>query len=241
LRILIADDEPLARSRIRHLLAAHVDARVVGECVSAPEMTTIVQHEKPDLVMLDIEMAGTNGLRAFADIPADQRPAVIFTTAHDEFAVRAFDLDAIDYLIKPFDQDRFDRALERARRVIGSAPAEPVVPGRRRDRFAVKRRGEIIFLKTEQIDWIQAEANYSRIHTGDVSYLLRESMQSLDDTLDPEMFVRVHRSAIINIDRVQKVIASSDGAYSIVLTTGAAVPLGPSYRTRLEQLIGQKL
>jgi len=241
MRVLIADDEPLARSRIRHLLAPHDDVTIAGECGSISDLHALVAHERPDVALLDIEMSGENALRALDDVPLELRPAVIFTTAHGEFAVDAFNLEAVDYLVKPFDQERFDRALERVRRQLGRPPAPRVTNAKRRERFAVKRRGEIIFLRTDEIDWIQAEANYSRVHTGELSYLLRESMQSLDETLDADTFIRVHRSAIINIDRVQKVVTSADGAFSIVLKTGALVPLGPSYRPRLEELIGRKL
>jgi two-component system LytT family response regulator len=240
---LIVDDEPLARSRVRHLLKSHQDVDVVGECGNGGEAVELIAHEHPDLVFLDIEMPRANAFEALREVTPGQQPVIVFTTAHEEFALDAFDISAADYLVKPFDQERFDRALDRARRLLSGEPRPTVreATRRRRDRFAVKRRGEIIFIKASQIDWIQAEGNYSRLHAGDASFLLRESMQSLDETLDDTTFVRVHRSAIVNLDRVQKIVAGTEAAYAIVLHGGATVPLGPSFRSRLEELLGQKL
>jgi two-component system, LytTR family, response regulator len=236
---LIAEDEPLARTRVRQMLEAHPDVNVIGECATAAELLVLVRESAPALLFLDISLAGGNGLASLARIPPADRPVVIFLTAHPEFALDAFDLAAADYLVKPFDQKRFDRALGRARRFIDAQPfAAAPQPGRRRERFAVKRRGEIIFIKAIDVDWIQAEGNYSRLHAGGSSFLIRESLQSVSDALDPMAFVRVHRSAIANIDRITKLVSHDDGAAFIVLSTGENVPLGPSYRARLEELFG---
>jgi two-component system LytT family response regulator len=266
IRALIVEDEPLARARLRMLLESHGDVELVGESASAQEAAEIFDREDVDLLFLDIQMPQGSGFDLLHVLGEERRPIVIFTTAHAEFALEAFDVSAADYLVKPFDQVRLSRALDRARALFsgtngngngyghgngngngnghGNGHGTAVLPARpltRRDRFAVRARGEIVFIKSDSIDWISAEGNYSRLHSGEASYLLRESMQKLDETLDATVFIRVHRSAIVNLDRVKKLIAAPDGSYSIVLNTGAAVPLGPSFRPRLETVLGQKL
>jgi len=236
---IIADDEPLARERIKQLLTIHPDVKVVAECTTAEELLRSVRDAAPALALLDISLAGGSGVTAIAQIPAATRPVIIFLTAHPEFALDAFELAAADYLVKPFDQTRFDRALDRARSLINTQnPHRAPRAGRYRERFAVKRRGEIVFVKTAEIDWIQAEGNYSRLRTSRGGYLIRESLQSVAGALDPLIFIRVHRSAIVNVDRVVKLVANEDGGTCIVLTSGANVPMGPSYRSRLEELFG---
>ncbi|HEX7152160.1 MAG TPA: LytTR family DNA-binding domain-containing protein [Thermoanaerobaculia bacterium] len=252
IRALIVEDEPLARSRLRMLLESHEDVELVGESASAQEAAQLFDRETVDLLFLDIQMPQGSGFDLLHVLGEERRPVVIFTTAHAEFALEAFDVSAADYLVKPFDQVRLSRALDRARALMsnggngasGAVVTAALINGRplqRRDRFAVRARGEIVFLKANTVDWIGAEGNYSRLYSGESSYLLRESMQKLDETLDPSVFIRVHRSAIINLDRVKKLIAAPDGSYSIVLSTGASVPLGPSFRPRLETVLGQKL
>jgi two-component system LytT family response regulator len=236
---VIADDEPLARDRVRQMLAAHSDVTVVGECAAAAELPLLLRETAPALLLLDIRLAGGSGVASLAEIPAASRPAVIFLTAYREFALEAFDLAAADYLLKPFDQKRFDRAIERARRLINlQTPRGLPRAARHRERFAVKRRGEIVFVKATDIDWIHAEGNYSRLHTGQGMHLIRESLQSVAEALDPFVFIRVHRSAVVNVDRVVKLVSSDDGGTFIVLSTGEKVPMGPSYRSRLEELFG---
>lgn len=241
---LIADDEPLARERVRQMLETHPDIAVTGECATAAELLVLVRETAPELLLLDIRLAGGSGMTSLAEIPASSRPAVIFLTAYPEFALQAFDLAAADYLVKPFDQKRFDRALERARRLITTQSMDtqpshdPHRGSRHRERFAVKRRGEIIFVKAADIDWIGAEGNYSRLHTGGGAYLVRESLQSVADALDPWTFLRVHRSAVVNVDRVVKLVANDERGTFIVLSSGEKVPTGPTYRSRIEELLG---
>jgi two-component system LytT family response regulator len=241
---VIADDEPLARERVRQMLETHQDIALAGECATAAELLVLVRETAPALLLLDIRLAGGSGMTSLAEMPASSRPTVIFLTAYPEFALQAFDLAAADYLVKPFDQKRFDRALERARRLISvqssdAQPSQDLHRGtRHRERFAVKRRGEIIFVKATDIDWIRAEGNYSRLHTSGGAHLVRESLQSVADSLDPWTFIRVHRSAVVNVDRVVKLIANDDRGTFIVLSTGEKVPLGPTYRSRLEELFG---
>lgn len=244
---LILEDEPLARTRLRQFLALHEDVEILAECGNSQEAQDVITQRTPDLLFVDVHLPQESGLNFVRRLQGPKPPVIIFTTADSKHALESYDLNTADYLVKPFDAERVDRAMERARRLIGTVASgqprpAPVAPRQeRRDRFAVRVRGEIIFVRTATIDWISAEGNYSRLHTGETSYLLRESMQSLDDGLDPNTFIRVHRSAIVNLDRVQKLVTGSDAALSIVLTTGAAVPLGPSYRGRLEQVLGQKL
>lgn len=246
IRTLIVDDEPLARSRLRSMLQKHGDVEVLAECSNGREAAALAAQEHPDLLLLDIEMPHAGGFETLTHLPPEDTPAVVFITAHDDFALDAFDANAVDYVVKPFAQERFDRTMDRVRRFLGNRSDRPTPlptarPQRRRDRFAVRVRGQVLFVKTTEIDWIGAEGNYARLYTGAQSYLVRESMQKLEAELDPSLFVRVHRSAIVNIERVKKLIPTADGSYSLVLMSEATIPLGPSYRERLEDLLGQKL
>ena len=248
IRALIVDDEPLARSRVRLLLASHPDVGIIAECSSSREAAQVMESEAPDLLFLDIEMPDADGFAIAGSLDAERTPAIIFVTAHEEFALQAFEASAVDYLVKPFSQERFDRALDRVRRFLGDRASSPSPASaarlrapRRRERFAVRVRGQVLFVKASSLEWIGAEGNYARLHTPEASYLIRESLQQLETELDPELFVRVHRSAIVNIERVSKLILGPEGAFSIVLQSDTAVSLGPTYRERLEQLLGQKL
>jgi two-component system LytT family response regulator len=239
IRALIVDDEPLARSRVRAMLAPHSDIDVVAECGSAAEASALLRSEPAALLLLDIEMPGATGFDFLQATPAGSRPAVVFVTAHEEFALDAFEANAVDYLVKPFSQERFDRALWRVRRFIdGHGPARPA-PARRRERFAVRVRGELVFVKVSSLDWIAAQGNYVSLHAGSESYLHRESLQNIACELDPAVFLRVHRSAIVNIERVRKLVPAADGSASIVLQNGTSIPLGPSYRAALEAALGE--
>jgi two-component system LytT family response regulator len=241
IRTLIVDDEPLARSRVRAMLDAYSDIEVVAECGSAREAETLLQSEPASLVLLDIEMPGANGFDVVQKISLESRPAVVFVTAHDEFALDAFEANAVDYLVKPFSQERLDRALWRVRRFVeGRTGARSNGSRRWRERFGVRVRGEVVFIKTSSIDWVAAAGNYVRLFAGNESHLLRDSMQNIAAELDPAVFLRVHRSAIVNIERVRKIVPVADGTLSIVLHNGTAVPLGPTYRTALEEALGEK-
>ena len=246
IRALIIDDEPLARSRVRLMLASHSDVEVVAECSNGREAAELAAHEKPNLLFLDVQMPEAGGFDLLSNLGLEPMPAVIFVTAHEEFALNAFEADAVDYLVKPFSQERFDRALGRVRRFLGNRSVSPAAAERssrrnRRDRFAVRLRDQVVFVKASDIDWIGAEGNYARLHTADRSFLIRESLQNLEAELDPALFVRVHRSAIVNIECVRKLVAGPDGAFSIVLQSEESIPLGPTYRDRLESFLGQKL
>lgn len=240
LRAIIVEDEPLARERLRSLIAVESGVAVVAEADNARAAAMLIRQLEPDVMFLDVEMPEVNGLEFLRQLPGETLPVVIFTTAHAQYALDAFGVNAADYLVKPLDEQRVTRAIDRAKRLIAGGRAAPGRAGTMRSRLAVRHRGEIIFIKAAQVDWISAEGNYARLHSGEASYLLREPLQSIEASLDPAMFLRVHRSAIVNIDRVRK-LATTDAGASIILSTGAAVPLGPSYRGRLEEIFGYKL
>jgi two-component system LytT family response regulator len=241
IRALIVDDEPLARNRVRTLLGAHPDVEVVAECGSGREAAQVMASETASVLFLDIELSDADGFAIASATDSGAKPTVVFVTAHEEYALRAFEANAADYLVKPFSQERFDRAMDRVRRFLVAPSPRPAARPRRRERFAIRGRDQVLFVKAAAIDWIAAEGNYARLYTEEKSHLIRESLQNLEAELDPELFVRVHRSAIVNIERVRKLMVGAEGAFSIVLRNNAAVPLGPSYRERFEQLLGQKL
>jgi len=242
IRTLIVDDEPLARSRIRAMLAPHADIDVVAECSSAGETASLLRTEAAALLLLDIEMPGVNGFDMLRTMAIESRPAIVFVTAHEQFALDAFEANAVDYLVKPVSQERLDRALWRVRRFIeGKGVAHPTASAtRRRERFAVRVRNEVVFIKVSSIDWIAAAGNYVRLHSGTASYLLREPLQNVAAELDPAVFLRVHRSAIVNIERVRKLVPAPDGSLSIILHNTTAIPLGATYRAALEEALGEK-
>ena len=242
IRTLIVDDEPLARSRIRTMLTPHSDIDVVAECNSAGEAAALLRSEPAALLLLDIEMPGGSAFDILQTMSIESRPAIVFVTAHEEFALDAFDANAVDYLVKPFSQERLDRALWRVRRFVeGKSTVDPVASRARRwrERFGVRVRGEVVFIRVSSIDWIAGAGNYARLYAGTESYLLRESLQNLAGELDPAAFLRVHRSAIVNIERVRKLVPAPDGTLSIVLHNATTVPVGPTYRTALEDTLGE--
>lgn len=243
IRTLIIDDEPLARSRIRSMLATHPDIDVVAECSSAGEAGAVLESEPAALLLLDIEMPGAGGFDMLQTMAMERRPAIVFVTAHEEFALDAFEANAVDYLVKPFSQERLDRALWRVRRFVEGKnavrpPAEATAARRWRERFGVRIRSEVVFIRVASIDWIAAAGNYVRLYSGTQSHLLRESLQDIAGELDPAAFLRVHRSAIVNIERVRKLVLANDGALSIVLQDATTIPVGPSYKASLQEALG---
>lgn len=237
IRTLIIDDEPLARSRIRAMLTNHPDIDVVAECGNAGEAMALLRDEPAGLLLLDVEMPGASGFEIVKTAAVESGPAIVFVTAHEEFALEAFEANAVDYLVKPFSQERLDRALWRVRRFVEGKGMAP--PSRRcRERFGVRVRGEVVFIRVSSIDWIAGAGNYVRLYSGTESHLLRESLQNLAARLDPAVFLRVHRSAIVNIERVRKLAPAPDGSLSIILQDATAVPLGPTYRAALEEALG---
>jgi two-component system LytT family response regulator len=253
IRTLIVDDEPLARSRVRELLSAQPDVEVLGECGNGREAVTAIRKRNPDLVFLDVQMPEVTGFEVLEALEPGSTPAVVFVTAFDEFAVRAFEVHALDYLLKPFDRDRFLTSLERARDAVrrrreggldqrlAGLLADLGVRRRYLQRVLVKSGGRTVLLKTGEIDWIEAAGNYVRLHVGRERHLLRETMTALEEKLDPEQFVRVHRSTMVNLERVRELEPFFHGDYVLKLEDGTRLTLSRTYRERMEQRLGREL
>ena len=247
LTTLIVDDEPLARERLLGLLSAEADIEVLGQCRDGEEAVSAIHERHPDLVLLDVEMPRMDGFEVIDTIGPDRMPMVIFVTAYDQHAIKAFQVRALDYLLKPFDRERFNDALQRARTQIESQASGDL--GRRlmalmkdlkrdapkTDRLVVKSGGRLFFLRADEIDWIEAAGNYVRLHVGPQSHLLRETMNAIEGRLDPEKFFRIHRSRIVNMERIQELQPWLNGEYSVVLRTGARLTLSRGYRERLQE------
>ncbi len=243
-RVVIADDEPLARERVRTLLARHPEMRLVAECGDGEETVRVLLAERPDLVFLDVQMPELNGFEVLEALPADRRPAVIFVTAYDEHAVRAFEVNALDYLLKPVEPKRFEAALGKviARRAEPPAALEAVLAELRRTRayptrLVVRDGSRVTFVRTEAIDWIDAAGNYARLHVGREVHLLREPLKVLETRLDPERFLRVHRSAIVNLERIVSVEPYFHGEYTLTLRDGTRLTSSRTHSARLRGLL----
>ena len=243
LRVLVADDEPLARKMARRLLEGQDDVVVVAECGDGDALAGALDRETVDLMLLDVRLPGKDVFEVLDDrarrAPAEM-PAVIFTTAYERYAVRAFELNAADYLVKPLTAERFSQALARARTRIGdrSSVAAGVARlardlGRRPDRLLVPERGRMVPVEVAAIDWIQAEGDYARVHAGGKSYLVARSLTDLEARLDPERFARIHRSAIVNRERIQEVVPEGSRRYTVVLGDGTRLVLSRSRADRL--------
>ena len=244
IRTLIVDDEPLARRKIREFLKEDREIEIVGECGAGPQAVAVVRSATPDLLFLDVQMPGMDGFAVLEELRGDRLPFVIFVTAYDKYAVKAFEVRALDYLLKPFHRERFARATERAKAQIRGRQADLTTQirdliqelrpqTRYLDRVIVKTGGTVFFLKTDEIDWISAEENYVRLHSGKASYLLREKISGLEAQLDPARFRRIHRSTIVNIDRIQRLHPHSHGDCHVVLLDGTELILSRVYRDRL--------
>jgi two-component system LytT family response regulator len=253
IRTLIVDDEPLARERLRTLLASDPDILLIGECEDGQQALAALRAGPCDLAFLDVQMPGLDGLDLVRAAGAERVPAVIFVTAHDCYALPAFEVQAVDYLLKPFDRERFERALGRAKERIAqdrSARAgqqlltllQEVRPERQYlDRLLIRSSGRIYFLKIDEIDWVEAAGNYVRLHAGRTAHLLRETLGSLETRLDPRSFVRIHRSTMVNVERIRELQPLFHGDYTVVLRDGTQLPLSRTYRQALAGLLGQEL
>lgn len=253
IRALIVDDEPLARERIRTLLDNDSGIEITGECADALDAISEIEKERPDLLFLDVQMPELDGFQLLEAISDAPLPAVIFVTAYDKYALRAFEVHALDYLLKPFDRERFQRAVERARNhlvrektgaldqrllaLLEDIRGEP----KHLERLVIKAAGRVFFLKTEEIDWIEAASNYVRLHVGRDAHLMRETMSALETKLDPKKFLRIHRSAIVNIERIKELHPLFRGEYEVVLRDGRRLTLGRAYRDKLQELLGHQL
>jgi two-component system, LytTR family, response regulator len=234
LRVLVVDDEPLARTNLAVLLRRDPDIEEIRECDSGPEAVTQIRAKRPHLVFLDVQMPECDGFDVLELLGADLPPAVVFVTAYDQYALRAFEAGALDYLLKPFDNARFELALNRAKERIANALAQPP----RFDRVAIKSAGQISFVKLSEIDWIEAADYYACLHVGGKSHLLRRSLADLDQELDPNVFCRIHRSTIVNMSRVRGLKLNADGDYDVLLDNGAKLRLSRRYRKQLRWRLG---
>ncbi len=234
---IIVDDEPLARSNLSLLLRLDPTIQIVAECGSGLEAPAMVRDLKPDLLFLDVQMPECDGFDVLELLGNDVPPAVVFVTAYDQYALRAFEAGALDYLLKPFDNARFDLALKRARQKIAHNKTLP----RRLERIAIKNAGQVSFLKISEIDWIEAADYYACLHVAQRTHMLRRSISELEQDLDPAMFCRIHRSTIVNLDRVRGLTLSEDGEYEVLLENKAKLRLSRSYRKQLQSRLGVRV
>ncbi len=230
IRVMVVDDEPLARSNLTVLLRLDPEIEKVSECGSGTEALAEIRHSKPDLVFLDVQMPECDGFDVLEMLGRDLPPAVVFVTAYDQYALRAFEAGALDYLLKPFDNARFDRALGRAKEKIAHGRNPPSTM----EWLAVKSVGQVAFLKISEIDWIEAADYYSCLHLGAKTHLLRRSMSELDQELDQIVFCRIHRSTIVRLDRVRGLKLSENGEYDVLLDNGTRLRLSRRYRKQLQ-------
>ncbi|HEX8719275.1 MAG TPA: LytTR family DNA-binding domain-containing protein [Pyrinomonadaceae bacterium] len=251
MRTLIVDDMPLARRRVRSLLAGDEEIEVVGECGGGREAVAAIAGEAPDLVFLDVQMPEGGGFDVISAVGAERMPVVIFVTAYDEFALRAFEVSALDYLLKPFDESRLRAAVERAKREVARRRAGQAderlrsliehAAGRGRryaERLAVKAGGRAVILLTEDVDWVAAAGNYVELHAGRDTHLLRERLSELERKLDPEKFVRIHRSTLVNVRRVGHLRPLSNGDHEVVLRDGTRLTSSRTHHARLMSVLG---
>ena len=261
LRVVLVDDEPAARRGLRLLLDRDNEVEVAGEAAAGAEAVELIRRMRPDVVFLDVQMPGGSGFDVLQRVGPAAAPVVVFVTAYDEHALRAFEVNAVDYLLKPYDDARFTLALQRAKGEVrrrqtdkvnarltqlleylqqnpGHAPAAPATE-RAHERILLKSSGEIFFLKPGEIDWIEAEGDYMKFHVSGRAHLMRETMARLEARLDPGQFVRIHRSTIVNLDRVRKLSPSFAGEYAVVLHDGTKLRLSRGYHERIATLLAQ--
>jgi two-component system, LytTR family, response regulator len=255
IRTIIADDEHLARKKLRVLLDSEPGVQVVAECQDGQQAVSAIQTHRPDLLLIDIRMPDMDGFQVLKQIAPDEMPVVVFTTAYDQFAIRAFEAHALDYLLKPFDRERLHHAVERARaellkvhdrdltgRILDllAKNIEPKIESKQvDDRMVIRAGGKVVFLDVKEIDWIEAAANYVKLNVGKDSYLLREGIGSISERLDPDRFVRIHRSVIVNVRKIKELQPCESGEYIAVLRNGKELSCSRGYRTQLQRLIGR--
>jgi two-component system LytT family response regulator len=259
IRTLVVDDEPVARARVLSLLRDESDIEVVGECSTGPQAVSVIEATSPDLVFLDVQMPQMDGF-ALARTLGHDMPAVVFVTAYDEYALAAFEIHALDYLLKPFSAERFRSALTHARQHLAKRqagaggrqlasrlPDAPVAETTRageqgrRDRLVIKSSGRIYFVRINDIDWCEASGNYVRLHIGQQTHLVRGTMSHLESQLDPGQFVRIHRSAIVNVERIQELQSTANGECTVFLQSGARLTMSRGYREAFQERFGKSL
>lgn len=248
---LIVDDEALARRRIKSLLADDAGIEVIGECSDGQKAVEAIHALAPELVFLDVQMPVMNGFDVIRSIGSERMPVVIFVTAYDQYALEAFEVHAVDYVLKPFNRARFEKTVTHAKSLIrrmqagsfngplltllGSLQRKQEMP----ERFMIKSSGRIVFLRAEDIDWMETVGNYVRFHVGRDSHLMRETMNGMELKLDPQRFMRIHRSTIVNIDRVKELQPWTKGEYVVIMRDGARLHMSRRYRERLHKLLSK--
>ena len=261
-KVLIVDDEPSAREIIREMLTDEERSgavTIVGECGTGHAAVDAIREAKPDVAFLDVQMPEMDGLTVLSTLSPEQLPLVIFVTAYDRYAISAFEVQALDYLLKPFDRERFDQAFARAKRALErertsdlserimafmedrNAPSRVSAPPQYIERLAIKADGRVLFVRAEEVEWIKAEGNYVSLHIGKRAYLFRETISSLEAQLDPHKFRRIHRSTIVNIDCITELQAMFRGEYRVLVRGGAELKLSHNYRDNLRQQLGGAL
>ncbi len=253
IRVVIADDEALAREQISEFLKKFDDCELAAVCANGLETVEAINRHRPDLLFLDIEMPELNGFEVLQHTSANPLPVVIFVTAYDRYAIQAFEAHALDYLLKPFDFERFERALSRARMQVAASHSGELnekllailqsrhVRAKYLDRLAIKSRGRVIFLKVDEIAWIEAAGNYLELHSGKESHLIREPIGDFEQRLNPERFIRIHRSCIVNVEHIKELQPGFGGEYLVVMNDGQQLTASRGYRDRLQQLLSNEL
>jgi two-component system, LytTR family, response regulator len=259
LRVLIVDDEPLGCERLRELLEDEPDVEVVGTAENGDDAVAAIRELRPDLVFLDVQMPRKTGLDVVREVGPARMPPNVFVTAYDQYALQAFDFAAVDYLVKPFDDERFEEALRRARRKVeleglgrlrdqmlsllqGAEPRDPASPAAQTclDRIVVPMKGKMRVIPVSQIDYITASGPYAELHVGEQRHVIRESMQKLEEQLDPDVFMRIHRSAIVRLELIDTLLRGTMGDYRIQLTNGVRLRVSRSRREALERRLGRR-
>lgn len=245
IRTLIVDDMQLARQRLRRYLKDETDIEIIAECKNGREAVDAIKREKPDLVFLDVQMPETDGFEVIEKIGIEEMPLVIFVTAFDQFALQAFDVHALDYLLKPFDIDRLQTALKRARKTLSNVQKDDLSERlhglltqiknepKYVKRLTIKSLGRTVFVVVDEIDWIGASGNYLELHTGKKTHLVRETMAEMEEKLDPSMFVRIHRSTIVNLERIREMQPLFKGDQILILKDGTELAVSRNYREKL--------
>lgn len=251
IRTLIVDDEPPARRKLRRLLNCESDIEILGDCADGPQAVAAIEEQQPDLVFLDVQMPEMDGMGVVHAVGPERMPLVIFVTAYDRYAIQAFEISALDYILKPFNRERLQAAIARARSQLKlgrdgdaeqrlNALLEHLKPGRESSRrLMLKSERRLYFLNVDEIDWVEAAHNYLVLHVGNKSHLLRETMDSLEARLDPDQFVRIHRSTMVNIERIQEMHPWVRGEHAVILRDGTRLTLSRSYYERLRQRLGE--
>ncbi|MBP6672194.1 MAG: response regulator transcription factor [Bacteroidetes bacterium] len=254
IRAIIVDDEPLAREKVQLFARDAHDIEIIDTCANGFEALTSFQKNRPDLIFLDIQMPEMNGFEFLQQIGPEHYPGIIFITAYDEFALKAFEFHALDYLLKPYDRERFNKAVDHARHSLRSKPLTDdsdeqlkallhsmMNPSSVLERLIVKTGGRVVFLRIEEIDWMEAAGNYVKLHTGNESHLVRETMNNLEQQLPPSKFIRVHRSTIVNIEKIKELQPYFNGEYKVILHNNTHIIMSRGFKENFTKVLGKPL